>query len=146
MGRVALALLVVCAVVIAVASVWVHLLLRRFGVVQAVAVFCVANALVLVGWGAFDGAGWGLSGGAWIGALAQGFEVVLLVLLLRGMSPVRFGARYLVIPLLTVVEGFVLLRPGLTLRMGLGVVLLAGSAGFLLLSQEVDEGAALSLR
>ncbi len=72
--------------------------------------------------------------------------MVLLVVLLRGMSPVRFGARYLVIPLVTVVEGYVLLRPELTLRMGFGALLLAGSAAFLLLSREVDEGAGLSLR
>jgi drug/metabolite transporter (DMT)-like permease len=145
-GRVALALLILCAVGIAIGSVWIHRLLRGFGVAQAVAVFCVANALVLFWWGVFEGVEWGLSGGAWAGALAQGVKVVLLVVLLRGMSPVRFGSRYLVIPLLTVVEGFVLLRPELTLRMGFGVALLAGSAAILLLSREVDEGAGLSLR
>jgi len=66
--------------------------------------------------------------------------------LLRGMSPVRFGARYLVVPLVTVVEGYVLLRPELTLRMGFGVALLAGSAAFLLAAPGVDERAGLSLR
>jgi drug/metabolite transporter (DMT)-like permease len=145
-GRVALASLILCAVGIASASVWIHRLLRGFGVAQAVAVFCIANALVLLWWGFFQGAGWGLSGWGWVGVLAQGVEVVLLVLLLQGMSPVRFGARYLVVPLLTVVEGYVLLRPELTLRMGFGALLLAGSAAFLLLSRGVDEGVGLSLR
>jgi hypothetical protein len=146
-GRVSVALLVMCSVVIAVASVWIHRLLREFGVAQAVAVFCVANALVLVGWGAFEGAaGWGLSGWGWMSALAEGVEVVLLVVLLRGMSPVRFGTRYLVIPLVTVVEGYVVLRPEVSLQMGFGAALLGGSAAYLLLSRGVDERAGLSLR
>ena len=145
-GRVSLALLVVCAVAIAIASVWIHRLLREFGVTQAVAVFCVANALVLIGWGAFDGAGWGLSGWGWMAVLVEGVEVVLLVVLLRGMSPVRFGARYLVIPLVTVLEGYVVLRPEVTLRMGFGVALLAGSAAVLVLSRGGDESGGLSLR
>jgi drug/metabolite transporter (DMT)-like permease len=147
MGRIAVALLVVCAVVIAIASVWIHRLLRGFGVAQAIAVFCLANALVLFAPGFLDGvAGWGLSGGRWVAMLVQAIEVVLLVVLLRGMSPVRFGARYLVVPLVTVVEGFVLLRPEVTLRMGFGVALLAGSAAFLLLSRGVDKRGGFSLR
>jgi hypothetical protein len=143
-GRVALALLILCAVGIAIGSVWIHRLLRGFGFALAVAVFCLANALVLFGWGVFEGAGWGLSGLGWV--VVQGVEVLLLVVLLQGMSPVRFGARYLVIPLVTVAEGYVLLRPELTWRMGFGALLLVGSAAFLLLSREVDEGVGLSLR
>ncbi len=145
-GRVALALLVVCAVVIAIASVWIHRLLQGFGVAQAVAIFCMANALVLSGWGVLEGVGWGLGGGGWVGVLVQGVEVVLLVVLLRGMSPVGFGARYLVVPLVTVVEGYVVLRPEVTLRMGFGAALLAGSAAYLLLARGADEGVGLSLR
>lgn len=146
LGRVSLVVLVLCAVVIAVASVWVYRLLREFSVAQAVAVFCVANALVLFGWGFIEGAGWGLSGWGWVAVLVEGVEVVLLVVLLRGMSPVRFGARYLVVPLVTVVEGYVVLRPEVTWRLGLGVVLLGGSAAYLLVSREADEGKGLSLR
>jgi drug/metabolite transporter (DMT)-like permease len=146
-GWVSLAVLVASAVGIAIASVWVHRLLQGFGVAQAVEIFCIANALVLLGWGVFEeAAGWGLSGWGWVAVLAQGVGVVLLVVLLRGMSPVRFGARYLVVPLVTVVEGYVLLRPELTLRMGFGALLLAESAAFLLMSREVDEDAGLSLR
>lgn len=144
-GRVSLAVLVVCAIVIAIASVWIHRLLQVFGLAQSVAVFCLANALVLMAKGFFEGTGWGLSGGVWLGVLAQGVEGVLLVVLLRGMSPVWFGARYLVIPLLTVVEGYVVLRPEVTWRMGFGAALLAGSAAVLLLSREVDERGGLSL-
>jgi drug/metabolite transporter (DMT)-like permease len=146
MGWLSLVALIVSAVAIAVASVWIHRLLEGFGVAPAVSIFCFANALVLLVRGLFDGVtGWGLSGGWWIAVLAQAIEVLLLVVLLRAMSPVRFGARYLMIPLLTVVEGYVLLRPELTLRMAFGALLLAGGAAFLLLSRGVDEGAGLSL-
>ena len=76
----------------------------------------------------------------------MGLSVVLLVALLRGMEPVRFGVRYLVVLLLTIVKGYVLLRPEVTLRMGIGVGLLAGGAGWLLFSRRGDEVASLSLR
>ena len=59
---------------------------------QAVAVFCLANALLLLNWGSFDR---GAVGCEWLGVgcgVGAGIEVVLLAVLLRGMSPVRFGA------------------------------------------------------
>ena len=55
-------------------------------------------------------------------------------------------ARYLVIPLLTVVEGYVVLRPELTFRMGFGVVLLAAGAGMILFAKPAADEAVLSLR
>lgn len=97
-------------------------------------------------WGLFGGAGWGLSGWGWVAVVMQGCEAVLLVVLLRVVTPVRFAARYLVVPLVALVEGYVLLRPELTLRMGFGAVLLAGGAASLLWARAVDEGTGLSLR
>ena len=58
----------------------------------------------------------------------------------------RFATRYLVIPLLTVVEGFVVLRPEVTARMGIGAVLVAGGAAWILFSKESDDEVILSLR
>jgi hypothetical protein len=56
------------------------------------------------------------------------------------MAPVRFSARFLVIPLVTIVEGFVLLRPEVTGRMVVGTVLLAvGTAWMLMTKRQVDE-------
>ena len=52
-GRLSLAVLVLSVVMISVASVWIYRLLQAFGVVQAVAVFCLANALVLLNAGKF---------------------------------------------------------------------------------------------
>jgi drug/metabolite transporter (DMT)-like permease len=78
--------------------------------------------------------------------MAAGVEVVLLAVLLKRMEPVRLAGRFLVVPLLTIVEGFVLLRPGLTLRMGVGAALLAGGAGMMLLLRGPQEDVSLSLR
>jgi drug/metabolite transporter (DMT)-like permease len=73
-------------------------------------------------------------------------EILLLLWLLRAMSPIRFAARYLVIPLLTVVEGFVLIRPPLTLRIAAGAVLLLAGTAALFLLDPSDEEPILSLR
>jgi drug/metabolite transporter (DMT)-like permease len=73
-------------------------------------------------------------------------EVLLIVWLLREMRPVRFAARYLVIPLLTVLEGYVLMRPELTVRMVFGAGLLAAGAGMLLFLKASEEETILSLR
>jgi len=81
-----------------------------------------------------------------IGSLVDLVEVWLIVWLLREMPPVRFAARYLVIPLLTVLESFVLMRPEWTVRMGFGTVLLAAGAGTLLFWKAAEEETVLSLR
>ncbi len=64
----------------------------------------------------------------------------LTVWLLREIDPVRFSARFLVIPLVTIVEGLALLRPEVTGRMVAGMVLLSGGAAWILMTpREVDE-------
>jgi hypothetical protein len=59
---------------------------------------------------------------------------------------VRFAARYLVIPLLTLLESYALMRPELTVRVVSGVVLLAAGAGMLLALKTGEEETTLSLR
>jgi hypothetical protein len=81
-----------------------------------------------------------------ISSLVDAVEVLLLVWLLQEMSPMRFAARYLVIPLLTVLESYVLMRPEWTIRMGFGTVLLAVGAGMLLFWEAGEEDTVLSLR
>jgi drug/metabolite transporter (DMT)-like permease len=51
------------------------------------------------------------------------------------MMPVHFATRYLVVPLLTVVEGYVVLRPDMTARMAVGAALLTGGAAWILFSK-----------
>jgi prepilin signal peptidase PulO-like enzyme (type II secretory pathway) len=81
-----------------------------------------------------------------ITSLVDVVEVLLIVLLLREMPPIRFAARYLVIPLLTILESFVLMRPEWTIRMGFGTALLAAGAGTLLFWKAGEEEIVLSLR
>jgi drug/metabolite transporter (DMT)-like permease len=132
------------AVLIAVVGVWIYPLLRGFGWVQGVAVFCVANALVFLGAGLIGGrSAWDWREG-WGGTVVVGVEVMFLVGALRGWESVRAGARFLVVPLVTIVEGLVLLRPELTGRMVVGMALLAGGAGWLVWSRA--ERPTLSLR
>jgi hypothetical protein len=81
-----------------------------------------------------------------LSSLVDLVEVVLLVWLLREIMPVRFASRYLVIPLLTLFEGYGLIRPGLTVRVVSGLVLLAAGAGMLLFLKAGEDETVLSLR
>jgi drug/metabolite transporter (DMT)-like permease len=149
-GRLILA--VVCAAVIFVglASVWMFRFLRGLNFVGAIAVVGVANAIFLLGWSVVRGdVAWRvgeLASIAQVSSLVDVVEVILIVWLLREMQPVRFAARYLLIPLLTILESFALIRPGWTIRMGFGTVLLAAGAGMLLFWKVGEEETVLSLR
>jgi drug/metabolite transporter (DMT)-like permease len=145
-------LAVVCAAVVLVglASVRLYRLLRGFGLADAVAVVGLANAVFLLVWSAVrEDVVWrgnGVTSMMSIASLVDVVEVWLMVWLLREMPPARFAARYLVIPLLTVLESFVLTRPEWTVRMVFGTVLLAAGAGALLFWRVAEEETILSLR
>ena len=75
--------------------------------------------------------------------LVDGPVLLLTVWLLREMTPVRFAARYLVVPLVTIVEGFLLVRPAWNWTMGAGFVLLAGGCAGLLRADSAEVQAGL---
>jgi hypothetical protein len=143
---------VVCAAVVLVglSSVWLYWLMRGVAWAHAVAVICLVNAALLLACGAVRGDfvwRWnGLAPVISITSLVDVIEVVLIVWLLREMPPVRFAARYLLIPLLTILESFVLIRPEVTVRIACGTVLLAAGGGMLLFLKTGDEENVLSLR
>jgi hypothetical protein len=143
---------VVCAAVVLVGltSVWLYRLLYGFGFVEAIAIAGVANAVFLLAWSAIhEEIVWrmsGLSSLTLIGWLVDAVEVLLIVWLLREMPPVHFAARYLLIPLTTILESYVLVRPEVTVRMVCGTVLLATGGALLLLWKARDEETVLSLR
>jgi drug/metabolite transporter (DMT)-like permease len=145
-------LAVVCAAVVLVglASVWLYRLLPGFDLPDAIAVVGLANAVFLLVWSAVrEEVVWrgnGLASVVSIGSLADVVEVLLITWLLREMPPIRFAARYLVIPLLTVLESYVVMRPEWTVRMGFGTALLAAGGGMLLFLKAGEEETALSLR
>jgi hypothetical protein len=125
-------------------------LLRGFALANAIAVVGLANAVFLLFWSAVrEEVMWrgnGLASIVSIESLVDVVEVLLIIWLLREMPPIRFAARYLVIPLVTVLESFVLMRPEWTVRMGLGTALLAAGGGMLLFLKAGDEETVLSLR
>jgi len=143
---------VVCGTVILVglASVWLYRLLRGISFAEAVAVAGLANAVFLLSWSVvreeFVWRWSGLASVVSISSLVDLVEVLLIVWLLREMPPIRFASRYLMIPLLTVLESFVLIRPELTARMWFGTALLAAGAGMLLFLKAGEEETVLSLR
>ncbi|MDQ2834018.1 MAG: hypothetical protein M3Y50_09795 [Acidobacteriota bacterium] len=144
-----MSLLIGAAVVgVGLSSVWLYRLLHGAGLAVGVAVIGLGNAVFLLGCGAVRGE-LAVSGIASVVSFASGVdlvEVVLLVWLLREMLPVRFAARFLTIPLLTILESYVVMRPQWDVRMVFGTVLLAVGAGALLLLRDVDQEAVLSLR
>jgi hypothetical protein len=145
-----LALVVGAVIVAGVSSVALYRLLRGVRFVEALAVAGVANCGFLlvccVLRGEFVWRGGALASAVGFASLADGFEIGLIVWLLRGMPPVRFASRYLLIPLVTVLESFVVVRPEPTARLGFGTALLAVGAGMMLWLKDVEEEAMLSLR
>ncbi len=149
-GWVMLAIVFAAVVVAGLASVWLYRLLRGLAFAESVAVVGIANAVFLLVWGAVGGnilwRGSSLVSVVSISSLVDVVEVLLIVWLLREMSPVRFSARYLVISLLLVLESYVVMRPEWTVRMGFGTALLAVGAGVLLFWKVGEDEAGLSLR
>jgi hypothetical protein len=149
-GLLMLVLVCVAVVLVGLASVWLHRLLRGVRFAEAIAMVGLANGFVLLGWSIVrEDVVWrwgGLGSIVSITSLVDVAEVVLIVWLLREMLPVRFAARYLVIPLLTILESYALMRPDWTVRMGFGTLLLAAGGGALLFWKAGNEETVLSLR
>jgi drug/metabolite transporter (DMT)-like permease len=146
-GWVMLALLCAAVVLVGLASVWMYRSLQGVGFADALAVVGVANAVFLLVWSAVrEEVVWRGASVMSIGLLADLVEVLLIVWLLREMTPIRFASRYLMIPLVTVLESYVLMQPGWTVRMGFGTALLAAGGGMLLFLKAREEETVLSLR
>jgi drug/metabolite transporter (DMT)-like permease len=149
-GRIMFGVLLMTAVLVGFASESIFRLLRGFGMMEAFAVVCLSNAVFLAAChfaGLPFAESWsGASSLISIHSLYSLVELLLLVWLLREMPPVRLAARYLVVPLFTVLEGFAFLRPALTVRMAAGLVLLLAGAAYLLFSRVGDSDAVLSIR
>jgi hypothetical protein len=152
-GRVWLGALVGAAVLTGVAAVQLHKLLRGIPLIAAAVIASGVIAgcdavLARASWsalGTLDARGWLVEG-----AIALGFEGPVLLLgiwLLRELRPVAFATRYLWILLAAVLESYVLMRPSANWIMGLGALLMAGSAVWLLRAspREDDSGSTLRL-
>ena len=125
----------------AVGGIWLHRLLQGADFAPAVAVVLGANAVLLgVAAGVLEGtpAGRGYGEEALWGVAVELPMSLLLLWLVREVVPVRLAGRFLFVPLVTVAEGWVLLRPGLDWRLGLGVLLMV--VGCVMLLWRVEEG------
>jgi drug/metabolite transporter (DMT)-like permease len=150
LGRLMLGVVCAAVALVGLSSVWLYRLLRGVALAHAVAAICLANAVFLLVCSVVRGdyvLQWsGLSSVISTASLVDVVEVVLIVWLLREMPPVRFAARYLLIPLLTILESYVLIRPEVTVRIACGTLLLAAGVGMLLFLKVGDEDTVLSLR
>jgi hypothetical protein len=147
------AIVLVAVGIVAVVSIWMYRLLGEFTLLEASIVYCMTNGMAFgvfllvssvgqAGW--FESLVGNLTGKTLAVEVAKAIlfelpQVLLLVWLLRAMAPARFAARYLVVPLMVVLEGYVLLWPGLTVRLICGFVLLVVGV-WRLLTAEVPKG------
>jgi drug/metabolite transporter (DMT)-like permease len=149
-GRLMLALLCTAVILVGISSVRLYRLLQSFKPADAAALMCLSNAAFLLAYGlarrTFVWSKSDLVSFVSFSSLVNLIEIVLLLWLVRKLSPVRFAARFLIIPLLTVLEAYVLLHPTLTLRLGSGLALLVAGASMLVFPNPNRYEAPLSLR
>jgi hypothetical protein len=142
MAPLAAALLVSCA------SVKLYGLLRENTLLPSAATACVANAAVLliacIATGQATLPRTTLNGLFFLSTALHVAILLVLLLLLREMSPGHLAARFLIVPLLTVLEGLVLVRPEITWRIGIGFAV--SVTGTVLREKGTGEGSSLSLR
>ena len=137
-GRIWLVAMVGSAVLAGFAAVRLHIMLQGVGALRAAAVMFGATALAAaafcwVDWGGIPG--WNSSAAMLEVVRLVAVEapiMLLMVWLLREMKPIRFSAHVLMVPLVMIVEGYLLERPSIDWTTALGVVLLAvGAVGLL---------------
>ncbi len=133
-GRLWLVAIAASAVLAGFAAVRLYRLLQGVGVLRGAAFMFGASSLAAA---TFCWVDWSGNPG-WNGVIALGEAVrlaaveapilLLTVWLFREMKPVRFSARVLMVPVVMIVEGYVVMRPSVGWTTALGVVLLAGGA------------------
>jgi hypothetical protein len=132
------ALVFLAVLLAAIASIWMHHLLASFTTLQAIFVVCLVNAAFSLAWLLVSSLA--TSTPLWPAdlPLQQTLppelattllydlpQIALLLLLMRDLAPTRLSARYLAVPLLTILEGLAILRTGLSVKWIAGATLLA---------------------
>ena len=139
-GVVWLFLLTGCMVAAAMAGIRLHDLLRSLPLLWPAVIAAAASAvLAMVGWAGFqpEPVDWQVRSFA----LELAWSVVidapltlLLLLILRGISPIGVSTRYLLVPLVTILGGLATLRPTTGWTTWLGLALVSGGGWLLLQS------------
>jgi hypothetical protein len=148
-GKLWLAGLALCGIGVAWACVRLHSLLRGVGIWSGVAMVFGASAVVA----ACFGRGWAMPWDWSMAVRELGFCVLidaplaaLTVWLLRELEPVRFAVRYLVVPLVSILEGMALVRQRLDWTTAAGLALMAAGSVALLVQGGEQPGSELKLR
>jgi drug/metabolite transporter (DMT)-like permease len=129
-GILGIALMTAAMLLTAAAILWLHT--RKSGP-WSIASICLANGALLTLIGHAD-PNW-----TWMTAayeflrclLLTAPETLLLLCLIPLLEPRRLAARWLIAPLFTVLEGFILVRPPVDTRLLLGILLLATGGAWL---------------
>jgi hypothetical protein len=82
---------------------------------------------------------WGIAGRPGVSMMAVAWDGVLALLgvaVLAQLGATRWGAQFVLLPLLVLLEGIVLVRPAMTVRWVCGLVLLAVASVYLLLPRD----------
>ena len=143
-GKLWLIAMVVSAMLAGAAAVWMHELLQGIGMLRAAAIVYGACSLCLaifvrVGWTEIQPWLWNAVAGEVLRcSVLDGPILFLTVWLLRDLEPIAFSARLLLIPLITIIEGYLLLRPPLTWTSAGGILLLAAAVAGLLLADSKE--------
>jgi len=117
-----------CLIVVAIASVRIYNPLQRYTVPQALSIILFTNGCFLLAASAIAGhlSADNLHPSALL-SLSNALYLavnILLIVLFRSLAPLLLSTRYLLIPLLSILQGIVLLRPQFTLQMGCGLLLM----------------------
>jgi hypothetical protein len=150
LGDLKLAGLILAILLVGIFSVRIFRLLRPVAYLDAVVVVGLSNAIFLTIYCIANGSflwQWNqLTPIASIASLIDLIEIALLVWLLREMPPIRLSARYLLILLFTIVEGYVVLHPQVTARIAVSIALLAAGTAWILFSPAEENEPVLSMR
>jgi hypothetical protein len=148
-GKLWLVALALCVVPVAVACVRLPRLLSGVSVLSGTTVMMLACGLVEGGFSTGGGVPWSWQSGvrefAFCG-LIDAPLAFLLVWLLRALEPVRLASRFQLVPILSILEGMVMVRPTLTVTTACGVLLMLGGGAFLLVYGGGESGSELTLR
>ncbi len=132
-----------CLIVVAIASVRIYDPLQKATIPQALSIILFTNGCFLLAAAAITGhlSRDNLHPSALLSpsnALYLAVNVLLIVLF-RNLAPLLLSTRYLLIPLLTILQGLVLLRPQLTLPMGCGLLLMIWGLAWFFATAKVEE-------
>jgi hypothetical protein len=136
--------IVLTAILSAVAAIRLHRLLAHVSILRALAILCAASAGVSalcyrVGYaGSADWNQTELIVEVLRCLFLEAPVLMLLAYLLREMNPIAISTRYLLVPLVTIVESYLIERPHAEWTAYLGVLLMALSAAILIHTSSSD--------